>query len=692
MKLVKWLVGIVVALVVIVGVAIVALPHIVPMESLVAEGTAQVEQATGRKLTVGGEPELSIWPEVAIRMDKVAFANADGAPDANMASVEAVRIAVPVMPLLSGAVEVKEFVLVKPDIRLYVDKSGKPNWDFGSGAGGGEAKPESGGGASGGLPEELKEFKLGDVRIEDGRIAYVDAQSGAQEVLEDVDLSVTLPSLNGPLAAEGALTWKGDRLEIDMNMARPLAAMEAGTSALKAALKGAHLDVTFDGEADFANGFALAGQAGVKTPSIKNLAAWAAEPIPVEGDVLGPFEANGALAFGGGRIAFTGADIAIDAIRGKGDFALDTNGDVPAAKAKLALGALDLNPYLPAPAQGGGSGGDAGPGTWSTDPIDLSGLKAVNADLDLTVESLLIQKIKIGASDLKATLQNGVLNMNLAKMALYGGSGTANVKVDGSKKTPSVAKSIKLTGIEALPLLTDAANFDELEGKGDLEMTVAAVGASQAAMVKSADGSGGFVFRDGAVKGFNLGAMVRKVESAFLDSSAGNKQQTDFSELKGTFKIKDGIVTNDDLFMLAPLFRVTGAGKSDMPNRTVDYRVEPKAVASTTGQGGKTDLAGITVPVLITGPWHDLKFAPDLSGALKGLVTDPSKAVDAVKGVAGGAKDLVKDPKGAVDGLLKGITGGGGSAPAAQPDAPAESGGSGGDGNPLKQLKGLFGK
>ena len=70
-----------------------------------------------------------------------------------MASVEEVRIPVPVMQLVSGSVEIKEFVLVKPDIWLYVNKSGKPNWDFGGAKADGGAS--SGGGGKAALPEEL---------------------------------------------------------------------------------------------------------------------------------------------------------------------------------------------------------------------------------------------------------------------------------------------------------------------------------------------------------------------------------------------------------------------------------------------------------------------------------------------------------------------------------------------------------
>ena len=145
--------------------------------------------------------------------------------------------------------------------------------------------------------------------------------------------------------------------------------------------------------------------------------------------------------------------------------------------------------------------------------------------------------------------------------------------------------------------------------------------------------------------------MLRKVETAFLDSGANGAQQTDFSELSGTFKIKKGIVSNHNLFMASPLFRVTGKGTADMPKRTVDYRVNPKAVADARGQGGDVGLSGIAVPVLITGPWHDIQLAPYLAGILTNLSSAP---IDGTGKVAKGAIDAVK---GAAEGGTKGIGG-----------------------------------
>lgn len=73
-----------------------------------------------------------------------------------------------------------------------------------------------------------------------------------------------------------------------------------------------------------------------------------------------------------------------------------------------------------------------------------------------------------------------------------------------------------------------------------------------------------------------------------------------------------------------------------MPNRTVNYRIEPKVVASTQGQGGSTDTSGVKVPVIVSGPWDNLSYKPDLAGVIDDIAKDPKKALEGLKNLVPG--------------------------------------------------------
>ena len=49
----------------------------------------------------------------------------------------------------------------------------------------------------------------------------------------------------------------------------------------------------------------------------------------------------------------------------------------------------------------------------------------------------------------------------------------------------------------------------------------------------------------------------------------------------------------------------------------MDFRVEPKAVATLKGKGDAKERIGITVPIAVSGSFASLKFKPDVKGIAK---------------------------------------------------------------------------
>lgn len=683
----KVLIGIAV-LVVLLVVAVVAVPFLVPKDEIKARITQGVQEATGRTLTIAGDLNVSVLPNLELVVEDVAFENAAGAADPNMAALKELRLKLQLLPLISGNVQVDEFLLVDPVINLEIDQNGKPNWQFADAAPASDAPAASGDSeSSGGGGSAINQISLGNIQLVNGNLKFTDAASGATHEVSAINLAVKLTDLDSPFTADGSMQWHAKTIDLSVKSENPRGlttgeeapvALSVGTDVIK---------LSFDGSVATAAQLLVAGALDVSTPSIRDLAAWTGNPIEFEGSGLGPFNLAGSVKVDGSTYSFTEAKLGIDEISGDGSVTVATAGAKPQIDAELNLGVLDLNPYLPpekegATAEGGatasggssgaGGGSDAAPSDWSDDPIDVSGLQAVNANFALTVAGILVQEIKVGQSALNVGLKDGLLNVDLTELNLYDGKGSGKLTVDGRNQVPTITEQFSLSGIAAEPLLTDAAGFDRLSGTGELEIEVTATGASQRQMVENLNGQGAVTFNDGAIKGINLAAMVRNAANAFLDSNAGETQKTDFAELSGTFDIKNGLLSNNDLKLLSPLLRVEGKGTSDLPSRTVDYRVEPKAVASLEGQGGDAGASGITVPVLVSGPWHNLSYKPDLTGAIEGIAKDPTKALESVGGGAGKA----------LEGVLKGGDSGGGESSGGGLKVPEDAG---------KALKGLFG-
>lgn len=638
-------------LVVLVIAALLIAPMVIPVDTYKNEILAQVEKATGREARIDGDFGISLFPTVKFTAGKFSLANAKGGKADKMVSIEELNVQVVILSLISGNVVIDSFVLDKPVINLEVDVQGRPNWVFTpvAGADAGKAAPEKkdaapakAGGGSGGLG--ISGLKLGDVRLVDGRIAYSDAKIGDFQTVDAINMSVSLPSMTSPMAAKGSLVWNKEKIALVLGIDNPNAFLAGTQTGLNAAVTASTVKFDFKGKASSKPHIKASGSIDLDVPSVRKLAAWAGQPMDAPGTGFGPLKINGQIGVDGQKYSFTKAKILLDAIQATGDFRFDGSGKVPYINAGLGTGMLDLNPYMPpekkagdgaltptAPAGNGGNAQKPAPQGWSTDPIDLSGLRAVNADIALNVAGLMMRKIKIGKSAVNVVLKGGRLTTKLTEMALYGGNGTATITANGATATPAVAVKFDLTGLQANPALKDAIDMDKIEGALNANVDVAMRGGSQKAMVSALGGNGKVVFADGAIRGVNIGALVRNAASAFLDSSASEQQKTDFAELSGTFKIVNGILLNDDLKLLSPLLRIGGKGTVDMPKRSVNYRIEPKVVASTKGQGSSADASGIKVPVVVSGPWDNLSYKPDLAGVIDGIVKDPKKALEWLK-------------------------------------------------------------
>jgi AsmA protein len=192
--------------------------------------------------------------------------------------------------------------------------------------------------------------------------------------------------------------------------------------------------------------------------------------------------------------------------------------------------------------------------------------------------------------------------------------------------------------------------------------------------------------------------MVRNAANAFLDPAAGEARKTDFAELSGSFRITDGVVANDDMHLRAPTLRVDGSGRVNLPKRTLNYRLEPKAAATLEGQGGRRDVAGLLVPVIIQGPWDDLTYTPDLTALARRALEDPEalrEQIEQLGDQAGGLKDALEqiEEQGGSEALIEGLGRVLGDRPA--PQGEPQQGGQAEPRKPEEQvrqlLKGLLG-
>jgi uncharacterized protein involved in outer membrane biogenesis len=283
-------------------------------------------------------------------------------------------------------------------------------------------------------------------------------------------------------------------------------------------------------------------------------------------------------------------------------------------------------------------------------PIDLSALKKLNASGEATIDWLKLANVKTERVNIGLKAANGVATVSPFSANLYQGSMSGSLNVD-ARTTPNISFKQTMKGIAIGPLLVDAINNDMLAGKGTLNVDVTTQGNTVSALKKALAGNAALNLADGAVKGIDIAGSIRDLKSKVnvfqsKDAVDGDKRKkTDFSELSATFSIKNGVAHNNDLEMKAPILRLAkgdSKGNIDIANQTIDYSAKPTIVKTLKGQGGADvdQLAGIGIPIKITGSFANPKFGMDMSAVASGFAQ--SKLLDKVGGEKGAAvKELV---------------------------------------------------
>ena len=304
------------------------------------------------------------------------------------------------------------------------------------------------------------------------------------------------------------------------------------------------------------------------------------------------------------------------------------------------------------------------PQPWSNATIDLNGLNYVDAQARISAAALNVGDARFAPAAIDVTLNSGVLKTQISNLGAYDGNANGDLTIDASTANPSFALRADLTGVRALPLLKSVADFDKLDGKMQTKISVRSTGTSQRAIMAGLQGTTFVVFQDGAIRGLNVAQMIRSLTSGTLSGwQEGNELKTDLSQLSASFKIDKGQAVTTDLNLVGPLVRMTGVGTIALDTKQIGFRVEPKLVMTTEGQGRANDPVGFGIPVMIEGPWGAPKIYPDMQGILDNPDAAYAKLKEMGKGLfgpnSGGLGAVLGPNSGGLGAALGGLLGGG---------------------------------
>lgn len=720
-------------------VALLAAPFFIDVNSYKSQIEQQVEDATGRKLTIGSI-SASIFPWIGVELEDVHLANRSGFADRDFASVKKLNVSLALLPLLSKQVEIQAFEIDSPDIYLERHEDGQTNW-------GDLAKSEASAEqpATAAQQEPVKEaakqesaapllaaLKAETLSLTDATFTWADA---GQQPLKVTELNVLIKDLQlehpVSFAAAGKLSGNAFETEAMVGPLGDLAKLDPMKLPLQGRIKVNHLNIgSFKsmisgwpeqlGPIDRASigfnaniehrpdGMLLAeGQTALISAvnlgldwkldmaspdkldlrhaninvngknvaqiqgSVSQLDAepkfnlhidgqplertWIAAFVPELNRMYAKHPAPWSQIALASRISGNAKQLNISDMQLMLDkeqlhIAGSVRFDGPDIRLRITGNELHLDPWLPQAEEGQAAatpgsanaqpaaqaastkGAAAAPAQASAEP-DLRFLTPWRVAARMNVGALHLRGMKMEQFNVNIDGDKGHFKLNPLNFRLSGGTVSEHASLDASRYPAHWNESVQVSNVQVGPLLKSLADMDLLEGALNMETALRGGGLTPAA-TNTLNGRGKFAMKNGKIKGYDIAGAIRRVTNPMAQSTT---QDTDFTELTGSFNVKDGVASNNDLFLASPLLRITGNGIVDLVQKQLDYHLKPQVVGTLIGQGDSSPVRkGVTIPLHIKGPLDGTpSIKPEINA--KTLMQNAPALIN--KGKAGGIVD-----------------------------------------------------
>lgn len=555
-----------------------------------------VSSTLNRNFVIGGDIGWDIWPGVGLELSHIRLSNPESVEPSDLFTMKKARVALSLLPLLQRELMVNEVWVEGIHINLITTKQGMSSLD---GLGATAPTSQETDGTASGTPSRsttntpLSELYVGGVTFKDINIVIDNRQEQTEQAFHLEELSLSQFAL-------------GDKAQ--------------ATLKASAQLDGFVADLVT--QAQFTLSEAMDE---VRLHAIHTNVAARGESLPTGGKLDVAIKAQGRIQLSPLSVELTEINInAGEQLNGNGTLSFKQH-VLPKVNVQFAFDAVNLDALLPAE-QAGTTTPDE-PSEPASEP-DLRVLNQFELDGLFKFTELVINNVTMQDVQVPVSVKQGVLSTT-PQFALYGGSVKIDAKINGQRAVARYQSTVELDGVQARPLLSDAAGIDVLAGATRLALAISGEGLLPDTIKRQAKGQGSVTFSDGALYGVNIPQMLRKAKAAFSGGLAEEQlveRKTDFTSLVAHFSLANGMLDNPDLTMLSPLITIQGNGSFNLIDTAIDYQTVTEIVGSLEGQGREDDsLAGVKIPLYVSGTVDDLSYKLDMQKALESKATQELK-------------------------------------------------------------------
>ena len=170
---------------------------------------------------------------------------------------------------------------------------------------------------------------------------------------------------------------------------------------------------------------------------------------------------------------------------------------------------------------------------------------------------------------------------------------------------------LQFSNIDLEQCLGEMFGIRRLEGKGNLGFAIDSSGSSVYDLTKALNGTATLSSRKGAIAGFNVEQLLRRIERRPLSGGGEFRSgKTPYEALTVNLNIIQGVANVDDVRMEGPSVGLALTGSASIPERHLDLR-GTASLLSVSASGANAAVPAFELPFMVQGPWDDPIILPD---------------------------------------------------------------------------------
>nr|WP_321526390.1 AsmA family protein [uncultured Cohaesibacter sp.] len=564
---------------------VMATPYLINTRLVKNQISQQISDWLGLPVTVNGEPVVTIFPYLTVKLKDIEIASSLGEDEPPLVSMQTLRAQMYWLPLLIGKFEVRRFHLIEPVFELARQKEGAFSWDL---RGGSLFKTDNG-------RLTLSDLTLGNFQISQGAAHFKDDVSGSEERVSDINMVFDWPRTEKTASIKGTALWRDETVELQASSGKPMELFAGGLSPLSLDLSSPLFKVSLDGSAATMSNFQFEGDFSFSTSSLSNFMHWSGRDLP-SGRDLGPASLSARANLVGASIALSDLDASLDKNQINGVLQLDFRQSRPMVQGTLASDVLDLAQYVRMPE--------------SIDELmhyDLTRSKAASVDFDirLSATDLKLGPVNLGRAAASLMTRDNQVSVSIGEAYAYGGrlEATLDMKQDNEDPTRmNTSLRAKANGISAAGVTRELSGDELLTGTALMELDLQARGTHVDETLSDAHGTLSVVLTDGELNHFDLGLFQNALqEGRDIDSEKLRQGKSEFDVLSIRGQLADLALDIEGLRMTSGKRALLGTARYGFENGELDFPGTLAIYRSSDPASHSTEAPEREIPFLMSG-------------------------------------------------------------------------------------------